>query len=1017
VSARGALPDRELRSGRRATPFAIALWLTAFIGAFYGGVLFRGEQFAYRDAGHFYYPLYARVRAEWAAGKLPLWEPGENGGAPVLGTPMAAALYPPNVLLSWLPYGWGSRLYTVGHEILAFASMAVLLRAWGTSATGAMLGGLSYAFGGVVLSGYFNIIYLVGASWLPLGFRALDSWLRMGRRLALVGLVLVLSMQVVGGDPESAYLTVLCALGYAVGLARSEGGAVLRPWLWTAVLFTGAAAWLGVSPYLASWLFRTAGWSGQVALLLAWILAVCLYAASRPGGERRRLGAMLLGLAGAGAFALLLVAASVLPVLDQLGTSVRWTGSGPAGLYDSSLLPYRAIEWIWPNVFGTFVAGNHYWMSLLPPLGAERPSPLSLYQGALPLALALAALGFRGGPPWRAWLTCVALASFWASLGEFAGISRWVPGRASAASGDETLYGLLATVLPGFRLFRFPFKLLALTSLGLSALAGLGWDLLAAASFRRRVIAVLVALLALSVLSGSVVAGLHDRLAGVIASSPRSAHGVYGPFDAKGAVGELLRGVGHGAAALALSLLIIGWALPVREEPRLGWTGKSVLRTGARRTSRPDSSLDEGGILPEAPVTHANAAGSRANMAALVLLFVDLGLANASLVITVPQADFEREPAVVRAIRAAERADPTPGAFRVHRLAQWVPIGWSQTASNTRLRELVDWEIDTVQPGFGLLHGIQYVLTDESETGSAVYRRLFEPAFRLAGALEAAVLGVEPGQRVLHHPRAAIDLWGARYFIIPAFPGDWTGDNRSYAAFLAETDVIYPDVAALARPGSQRDRQAWLMTQDVQVRRNRSAFPRAWVVHTARAIQPRDALQPAVRDALIVRLRAGGKPIARDAGIPETDLRNAAYVETADPASVARYSPGGAAGPGETAVVRYDTATRAVIEVRLDRPGIVVLADRFDTGWRLTIDGRPAPVLRANLLMRAAAVGAGAHTLVYTYEPMPARFGLGISASSLVILITLAAWTRRRPLAHWAERGSADSNRQLPAVR
>ncbi|HEX8203160.1 MAG TPA: hypothetical protein VF590_21975, partial [Isosphaeraceae bacterium] len=56
--------------------------VAALVVACYGAALFRGEQFGYRDAAHFYYPLYLRVQQEWGAGRLPLWSPEENGGMP-----------------------------------------------------------------------------------------------------------------------------------------------------------------------------------------------------------------------------------------------------------------------------------------------------------------------------------------------------------------------------------------------------------------------------------------------------------------------------------------------------------------------------------------------------------------------------------------------------------------------------------------------------------------------------------------------------------------------------------------------------------------------------------------------------------------------------------------------------------------------------------------------------------------------------------------------------------------------
>src|SRR3954464_5516649 len=98
--------------------------------ACYRAVLFEGGQFAYRDAAHYYYPLYLRVQQEWDAGRWPLWEPARNGGMPLLGDPTAAVLYPGKVIYAPLPYAWGARLYVVAHTALAFLGMLALARSW-----------------------------------------------------------------------------------------------------------------------------------------------------------------------------------------------------------------------------------------------------------------------------------------------------------------------------------------------------------------------------------------------------------------------------------------------------------------------------------------------------------------------------------------------------------------------------------------------------------------------------------------------------------------------------------------------------------------------------------------------------------------------------------------------------------------------------------------------------------------------------------------------------------------------
>ena len=370
-------------------------------------------------------------------------------------------------------------------------------------------------------------------------------------------------------------------------------------------------------------------------------------------------------------------------------------------------------------------SGNRYWMSLIAPEDALRPWPMSLYMGVLPLVLSLGAAGFRGGPAWRGWLTAVAIVTLWASLGDFAGARRWTGGGQSAVSGDDSLYGFLAATLPGLRLFRFPCKMLVFTSLSLSVLAGYGWDRIGSNQMYRRllVIATVVLVVTMATAAASPFAGRWLQTSGSVP------HVIYGPLDGPGAFVEIREGLAHGAICLIASLAVIAWSV------------KSSATAGR---------------------------------AALIVLTLDLAWANARLVHSLSQAEFENTPASVRAIQDAERLDPSPGPFRIHRLPSWVPIGWTESGSPSRIQELVDWEIDTVQPGFGLLHGVSYVLADESALVRSEYQEFFRPSFRRTDERDAASLGLEPGHRILSQPRRALDLWGARYFVLPTYPADWS---------------------------------------------------------------------------------------------------------------------------------------------------------------------------------------------------------------------------------------------------
>jgi hypothetical protein len=117
-----------------------------------------------------------------------------------------------------------------------------------------------------------------------------------------------------------------------------------------------------------------------------------------------------------------------------------------------------------------------------------------------------------------------------------------------------------------------------------------------------------------------------------------------------------------------------------------------------------------------------------------------------------------------------------------------------------------------------------------------------------------------------------------------------------------------------------------------------------------------------------------------------------AYLRLADPAFDPLREvvlPEGAATtarPGFRADARVVTRgmDRLSVAAELNRDGYVVLVEAYEPGWRATLDGRPAPVLRANVLFRAVPVPAGAHRLELRYRPGSALAGSVVSAAGLV---------------------------------
>jgi hypothetical protein len=79
------------------------------------------------------------------------------------------------------------------------------------------------------------------------------------------------------------------------------------------------------------------------------------------------------------------------------------------------------------------------------------------------------------------------------------------------------------------------------------------------------------------------------------------------------------------------------------------------------------------------------------------------------------------------------------------------------------------------------------------------------------------------------------------------------------------------------------------------------------------------------------------------------------------------------------------------MQIDSDRPGILVLQDFYDPGWRAHVDGEQAEIMRANYLMRAVELPGGEHAVTFTYDPP--LWGFVVTLASLVATLSLALIT------------------------
>jgi len=123
---------------------------------------------------------------------------------------------------------------------------------------------------------------------------------------------------------------------------------------------------------------------------------------------------------------------------------------------------------------------------------------------------------------------------------------------------------------------------------------------------------------------------------------------------------------------------------------------------------------------------------------------------------------------------------------------------------------------------------------------------------------------------------------------------------------------------------------------------------------------------------------------------PAFDPRRNAYL-TATPADAITAS-------ASIAEINWQPA-RISFQASADKPAIVVLSQTFHHRWRATVEGQPAPILRANHAFQAIEIPSGQHTVMLEYRDSSFRFGsvLSVLFACAVLLMVLQTPSTARP--------------------
>jgi hypothetical protein len=145
------------------------------------------------------------------------------------------------------------------------------------------------------------------------------------------------------------------------------------------------------------------------------------------------------------------------------------------------------------------------------------------------------------------------------------------------------------------------------------------------------------------------------------------------------------------------------------------------------------------------------------------------------------------------------------------------------------------------------------------------------------------------------------------------------------------------------------------------------------------------------------QVRVAGADAALHALLDVThDLRAQSVVEPPAP-DCRQLAP--LAGTPTVTIVRDDPEV-VILHTRSDSTGLLVLSDRYEPNWRVTIDGQSATPLRTNYLFRGVVVPAGHHTVRWVYRPMSFYGGCVISIAAVAGLLIAARRDHSRAIHH-----------------
>lgn len=186
---------------------------------FFGKVILTGRALFGSDYVLYFYPVKKFVRDYVLVhGTLPLWNPYQFSGTPLIANIQASVFYPFGFLFYLIPAEYAYGFTIVFHCILGILFMYAFVRSLSVDKWGAFLAAIIFTYNGFFMAHLYagHLSFVQNYVWIPLIFCFFYKFLKTRSFGWAVFAGLFLGIQILGGFPQIAFYTILGLLAFGI---------------------------------------------------------------------------------------------------------------------------------------------------------------------------------------------------------------------------------------------------------------------------------------------------------------------------------------------------------------------------------------------------------------------------------------------------------------------------------------------------------------------------------------------------------------------------------------------------------------------------------------------------------------------------------------------------------------------------------------------------------------------------------------------------------------------------------